>query len=73
MSKVALVTGSTSGIGKVVAKKFCSHGYNVAITGLGTDEEIEKLLIELREYNTKVEYVHHKLAHDYLNSSIYFY
>jgi len=34
MSKVALVTGFTSEIGKVIAKKFCSQGYNVAITGL---------------------------------------
>jgi 3-oxoacyl-ACP reductase-like protein len=55
MSKVALVTGSTSGIGKAIAKKFCSQGFDVAITGFATDEEIAQLLVELRAYNTKVQ------------------
>ncbi len=55
MSKVALVTGSTSGIGKAIAKKFCANGYDVAVTGFATDEEIALLLTELRAFNTKVE------------------
>lgn len=55
MSKVALVTGSTSGIGKAIAKKFCANGYDVAVTGFASDEEIAQLLTELRAFKTKVE------------------
>lgn len=46
--KTAIITGAFGGIGKAVAKKFASNGYNVALTFLNTFDndfidELEKL------------------------------
>ncbi len=40
--KVALVTGSTSGIGLAYAKALAGAGANVVINGFGKPEDIEK-------------------------------
>ncbi|MCB0431013.1 MAG: SDR family NAD(P)-dependent oxidoreductase [Flavobacteriales bacterium] len=37
MSKIALVTGATSGIGEAAARLFASHGYRLIITGRRED------------------------------------
>ncbi|VFR19891.1 D-beta-hydroxybutyrate dehydrogenase [plant metagenome] len=39
--KVALVTGSTSGIGLAIAKGFAAQGANVVLNGLGDADQIE--------------------------------
>ncbi len=39
--KVALITGSTSGIGLAVARVLASAGFNIALNGFGKAEEIE--------------------------------
>ena len=41
--KVALVTGSTSGIGLGIAKKFASEGINVVLNGFGDAAAIETI------------------------------
>ena len=33
MNKVALITGSTRGIGRCIIDKFAKNGYNVVVTG----------------------------------------
>lgn len=45
--KTALVTGSTSGIGKGIAKKFATLDANVILNGFGTKEEIADIVAEM--------------------------
>ena len=55
MNKVALVTGSSRGIGKAIVKDFAQKGYDVVINYIKEDEEAKKLKEELEnEYNVKV-------------------
>lgn len=52
-SKIALITGATSGIGQACARKFAKAGYNVIITGRRA-EKLATLEDELRQYNVDV-------------------
>jgi 3-hydroxybutyrate dehydrogenase len=45
--KIALVTGSTSGIGLAIARAFAAEGAKLMINGFGDPAEIEKLTKEL--------------------------
>lgn len=55
--RVALVTGSTTGMGRAMAARFAKEGYDVAITGIANKEDIEKELAELRAFGIRAEYV----------------
>jgi 3-hydroxybutyrate dehydrogenase len=53
--RVALVTGSTSGIGLGVARALAGAGADVLLNGFGEQALIENLLAELRfQYKVKV-------------------
>ena len=54
MKKTVLITGGSRGIGASTAKKFASHGYNIALTFL-TNETLAKSLKEEIEKNWDVE------------------
>src|SRR5688572_24701592 len=55
--KCALITGSTSGIGLGIARRFASAGMNVVLNGFGDAKEIETLRDALaREHGVKVLY-----------------
>ena len=53
MSKVALITGATRGIGKQIAITFAKEGYDIAINYRKENEELEKLKKEIESYNVK--------------------
>ena len=46
-NKTALVSGSTSGIGKAIAEVFADSGANVVLNGFGPPDEIEALRADL--------------------------
>ena len=55
--KSALVTGSTSGIGLGIARRFAAAGMNVVLNGFGDSKEIEALRNALmREHGVEVLY-----------------
>ncbi|ELU02289.1 hypothetical protein CAPTEDRAFT_182185 [Capitella teleta] len=56
--KVALVTGSTSGIGLGVAHGLAQKGCNVIITGFGEEDVIKAIKDEFKEkYQSQCEYI----------------
>lgn len=55
--KVALITGSTSGIGLGVARALAASGVNVMLNGFGDADQIEVLRAEMeREFSVSVHY-----------------
>ena len=51
-NKLALVTGSTSGIGFGIAKQLASNGVHIAMTGIADKNSIEKHVEQLKQtYN----------------------
>ena len=55
--KVAVVTGSTSGIGLGIATAFAQNGADIVLNGFGDAAEIEKLRTELaKQHGVKVLY-----------------
>lgn len=55
-NKIALVTGSTSGIGKAIAIKMAQLGHQVIINGFGDTQEIDELVKELSTVSKKQAY-----------------
>jgi 3-hydroxybutyrate dehydrogenase len=55
--KVALVTGSTSGIGLGIARMLAAEDADIMLNGLGDATEIEKLRSDLtKEFSIKAAY-----------------
>jgi NAD(P)-dependent dehydrogenase (short-subunit alcohol dehydrogenase family) len=55
--KTALITGSTSGIGLGIAKKFAENGANILLNGFGEQKEINELVAKMqKDYKVKVMY-----------------
>jgi 3-oxoacyl-[acyl-carrier protein] reductase len=57
MSRVALVTGGSRGIGFGIAKKLAQEGINLAINGVRPESDAADSLAELRSFGVRVEYV----------------
>jgi 3-oxoacyl-[acyl-carrier protein] reductase len=57
MSRVALVTGGSRGIGFGIAKKLAQEGIDLAINGVRAESDAADSLAELRSFGVRVEYV----------------
>lgn len=65
MNKVALVTGSSRGIGKAIVEDFAKKGYNVVINYIKGYKEAEKLKKELeKEYAIKALCIKADISND---------
>ena len=53
MGKVALITGASRGIGKAIALKFASEGYDIAINYIGNQEEALEVQKECCQYGVQ--------------------
>jgi 3-hydroxybutyrate dehydrogenase len=55
--RIALVTGSTSGIGRGIAEELAAQGCNIILNGFGSPEEIDSLRMRIaRSYGVEVRY-----------------
>lgn len=55
--KVALITGGTRGIGKAIAIKFASQGYNLALNYVSEKTDIKELQKQFKEYNVEILFI----------------
>ena len=55
--KLALVTGSTSGIGEAVGHALAQQGCNIIITGMGEPEHIAKIVEDIKRYDAYEEFL----------------
>lgn len=56
MSKTALITGSTSGIGLGVAQALADQGYNIVLNGFGDADKIEEIRKDIESKGVKAIY-----------------
>ena len=63
-NKVALVTGSLSGIGLGIAKCFAARGYDIVLNGFANAEELEKVENYFKNTypNIKAKYIYADLT-----------
>ncbi len=62
MSKVALVTGGSRGIGLGIAKALAKEGFDLAINGVREESQVGKTMEELRSFGVRVEYIQGNIA-----------
>ncbi|REG81707.1 3-ketoacyl-ACP reductase [Algoriphagus antarcticus] len=62
MSRVALITGGSRGIGLGIAKKLAEEGFNLAINGVREEASVREALESLRSLGARVEYLQGNIA-----------
>jgi len=56
MSKIALITGGTRGIGLGIAIELAKAGFDLAINGMRDEAEVKSVIAELSDYGVQVAY-----------------
>lgn len=69
--KVALITGSSRGIGKAIAIELAKQGANIMIHGFNRSETFLETVEEIKTYNVKVGYVNGDLSKKECMEKIY--
>ena len=57
MSKIALITGGTRGIGLGIAIEFAKVGFDLAVNGIRNREAVQPVLDELEKFGVRVAYI----------------
>jgi 3-oxoacyl-[acyl-carrier protein] reductase len=57
MSKIALITGGTRGIGLGIAIEFAKAGFDLALNGIRNIETVQPVLEELEKFGVRVAYI----------------
>ena len=57
MAKVALITGGTRGIGLGIARKLVEEGYDLALNGMRSEDEVHHVLREFEMRGIRVIYI----------------
>jgi glucose 1-dehydrogenase len=60
--KVALITGSTKGIGRAIAVRFAQEGASVVINGRKNDESVTETLRQIAETGAKAHFIQADIA-----------
>jgi 3-hydroxybutyrate dehydrogenase len=60
--KVAVVTGSTNGIGLAIARKFAQEGCQIVLHGSRSVEDAQTILADFSQYGVDVIYVQASLT-----------
>jgi len=55
--KVALITGSSKGIGRAIAVRFAQEGANVVINSRNNDEHVAETIRQVEETGAKVHFI----------------
>src|SRR6476469_1439638 len=62
MRRVALITGGSRGIGLGIAKELAQNNFDLAINGIRTEEEVQNVLQELKDFGGDVIYCRGNIA-----------
>ena len=62
MRRVALITGGSRGIGLGIAKELAQNNFDLAINGTRTEEEVQNVLQELKDFGGDVIYCKGNIA-----------
>ena len=62
VSKTAVITGASSGIGNAIAHQLASEGYNLSLNYFGKAEKVEEIVSQFEKYGNEVIVIHSDIS-----------